>query len=172
MEVHEVIRFWNMLDDLGVECEEARNVDQVTLDNYKDINRGNSSMHYILTENNHRIVLQIHKNGVRKGKVDVVQGDPSSEIGLEDLVDLINSDPATYTDARLNKLFIQYWNIWQTCTSWYETEMDCFLWEFGPKMSIWYNNFMWYLNVNDATVEEMTILQNFIDAINDICRGR
>lgn len=171
MEVREVIAFWDMLDNLEVSCEEHRLNDHVTLDNYKSINTGNSLMHYILKKNNHRMVLQIHKNGVRKNKVDIVQGDPTTEEDFEKLINLIDSDPYTYTDNRLNKLFIQYWNIWQTCTSWYQTEMDCFLWEFGPYMSIWYNNFMWYLQTDDVTIQEMKILENFIDAINDICRG-
>ena len=172
MTVHEIIAFWNLLDNFDVSCEEQRIVDEITLKNYQSINTGNSSMHYILKENNHRIVLQIHKSGHRAGDVDVVQGDPTTEIDFEDLIHIINSDPRTYTDNRLNKLFIYYWNVWNKyCSSCDFLEEDAIYFEFGPDINLYYYNSMWHISTTNVSDEDLMSILSFINAVNDISRG-
>lgn len=169
----DVIDFLLWLDEIdSVKIEENQNETDVTLNAIKSFNSGNNCLHYILMHNNHRIVIQTYKDMNRKGNLDIVQGKPELEDLFTDGIDIINARPRDYTDNNLNKIFVLYCGLWSKwVTSFYWGEMDSFLIEFGPDMSLCWADEHWLINVDDVWPEQLQRILDFIDAVKDICNG-
>ena len=172
----EIVRFFQFLDECdSFIIDESKNQD-VTLYNYKNINPTNSCMHYIFINDNHRIVLQIHKNGSRKGEVDVVQGKPSVDQFFIELLSLINSDPR-FNDYYLNKLFILY-NIWDKKVKYYELlDLDSFNFEIGNLIAFW-DDVEWGIYTNNfevstsstASLDDVKSFLYIVNCFNEVCK--
>ena len=167
----DVMDFFEFLDELdAVSIEENQNGENVTLEAIKNYNSGNNCLHYDLVYNKHRIVIQTYKNMNRKGDIDIVQGKPELEMKFVDMLESMNVQPDRYTDDRLNKMFVLYCGMWQKCSSFYWGEMDSFVCEFGPDISVsWVSGYGWIIN-GSAKLSVVQFVINFINAVEDICQ--
>lgn len=170
----DVIDFLDWLDNIdSVQIEENQNGNDVTLDGIKSYNSGNNCLHYILVHNNHRIVIQTYKDMNRKGNVDIVQGKPELEVTFDGALETMNLRPQDFTDDRINKLFVLYCGLWSKWVStFYWGEMESFVVEFGPDMSLTYVDNNWYINVDDVPPSQVLQIFKFIEAVEEICYGR
>ena len=169
---NDVVDFFEWLDGIdSVFIEENQNGENVTLDAIKKYNSGNNCLHYVLINNNHRIVIQTYKDMDRKGNIDIVQGKPELEYKFEDMLESLNAQRKIYTDDILNKLFVLYCGMWQKCSAFYWGEMDSFFCEFGPSITVsWTPDYGWIIDGS----ERLSVIQfiiNFINAVEDICNG-
>lgn len=169
---NDVVDFFEWLDEIdSVFIEENQNGENVTLDAIKKYNSGNNCLHYVLVNNNHRIVIQTYKDMDRKGNIDIVQGKLELEYKFEDMLESLNAQRKIYTDNILNKLFVLYCGMWQKCSAFYWGEMDSFFCEFGPSITIsWTPDYGWIIDGS----ERLSVIQfviNFINAVEDICNG-
>ena len=166
-----VMDFFNALDDFDAVIIEENNLgNDVTLNSVKISNSGNNCIHTDLILNGHRIVIQTYKELNRNGRIDVVQGKPEFEDDFVDFLERANS--VGWTDTQLNKLFVLYCGIYDKyVSSCYETEMNSFIIEFGPKMSVCWTDNEWFINVDDVTPKQLNCILTFIDVVKDICNG-
>jgi hypothetical protein len=148
-----------------VSIEENNDGADVTLDKIKASNSGNNCLHYDLILNKHRIVIQTYKELSRKGNVDVVQGKPELEPVFGEILEELNA----YSDEEINKLFVLYCGLWSKCTFFYRPEMDSFVCDFGPYVSLTWSD-GWRISVAKGTVSDIQIMLDFIVAMEDICR--
>lgn len=170
MSPYEIASFWKMLTAFdNVEIEEGRNIDRVTFENYKTINTGNSSMHYVLSNNNCRIVLQIHKNGHRIGNVDVVQGKPELDQKIMNFVNIINAEPRKYTDDCLNKLFIEYFIFLVDFIDMLILDPNTVSFQYNYNACIWWSDGKWTINADEVSPEDLQNILDFIKIMKNIC---
>jgi len=174
----DIVRFFNKLDECdSIIIDEGRN-QKINLNNYKSVNPTNSSMHYVLIHNQHRIVLQIHKNGHREGLIDVVQGKPESDSFFIDLLNEMNSDPR-FNDYYLNKLFILYnicYNMNVNFIDFFEFESFNFIinnnlvgYFDGQSWGIYTNTFE-ISTPNTVSVDEVQDFLYLVDCFKEICK--
>lgn len=172
---YDVIDFLEYLDEIDkIQIEENQNEENVTLNDIKSYNSGNNCLHYILVHNNHRIVIQTYKEMDRKGDLDIVQGKPELEDLFADGIEVINARPQDFTDIRLNKLFVLYCGLWSkyiTSFSWNSQKINSFVVEFGSNITLWWVDDNWCVTSYDVTLEELSKVYSFINAVEDICNG-
>ena len=102
-----VFQIFNCIDELGLNIvlDEDKDFEHVNLSNFRDINPGNNCLHYIITHDNHRIVLQCYKNLYRPThEVDIVQGKVESDSVFGNLVNILNY----ISDWYINYILITY----------------------------------------------------------------
>lgn len=169
-----IIDFLTMLDDFdSVSIEENQNGENVTLNAIKAANSGNNCLHFQIVHNNHRIVIQTYKYIYIPSKpIDIVQGKPEMEDKFIDFIDFLNDSRDDFSDRVLNHLFVLYCGIWQKCSAFYPTEMDCYICEFGINTNIIYDNqnSQWIINANNASLSEINLVICFISMINILCQ--
>ena len=69
----DIAEFFQLLDDCSnVQIEEAKGMDSFTLENVKQVNRGNNCLHTELFCDKFRIEIQTYKELSRKGEVCVM----------------------------------------------------------------------------------------------------
>lgn len=169
----DIVDFFNWLDSIDkVQIEENQNGWNVTLEDIKSYNRGNNCLHYILTHNKHRIVIQTYKDMNRKGDIDIVQGNPELEPLFNQTLETMNLRPQDYTDERLNKLFVLYCSLWSRYVTFFHrgANQTSFMVELGTDMCLIWVDEHWVINVDDVCPEQLQRVTNFLNAVEDICR--
>ena len=167
----DIAEFFQLLDDcLNVQIEEAKGMDSFTLEDVKQVNRGNNCLHTELFCDKSRIEIQTYKELSRKGEVCVMQGKVDSCDTFQDIVDFINSH--NIADSQLNNLFVLY-SWYSSCCSVWIAEMDDICWEFFNDVLCWYDSAReWTITTNShVSFRDMKNIIWFINQINDICKG-
>lgn len=165
---YDILSLFYLLDKIpSFEIEEAKDFQDeiITLDQIKKVNSGNNCLHYILTKNHNRIVIQTYKDMDRKGQVDVVQGTPESCIDFQNILNLLNEDP-DFTDDIINRCFVLYKWYWDHCDGVYISKRDA-LCTFGMSDCWLQDNQEWYLNLPENSNTNDQVI-HFVREITDI----
>lgn len=166
--------FLNKLDNFDkISIDENQNGEKVTLDDINSFNSGNNCLHFQIVQNNHRIVIQTYKYMNIPGRaIDIVQGKPEMEDDFIDFIEYLNDYRVDFTDQNLNKLFVLYCGLWQSCSAFYYGEMDSYVCEFGPDVQVVYDaeHNTWSIDADNASLTEIHFVVNFIDTIENFCK--
>lgn len=174
MDPNIIFHFLELLDRFdSVTIEENQHGENVTLEAINNVNSGNNCLHFCIAHNGHRIVIQTYKYmNIPNKPVDIVQGKPELEDDFIDLIDYLNYYRADFTDQNLNKLFVLYCGLWQSCSAFYYGEMDSCVCEFGPNIQVVYDTEYdkWSINADNASLNEIRFVINFINTIENFCK--